>query len=460
MGIPVAGSDPAETQATVGDSGAADFANDWEQRGQKITAIGHRTVNFDISATGPFPDSIKQSIFKIAQACTTTGAGLTAAAEAARAQAENDETFQKDYKDTTEVLTKAVAAKQQALVITALGGSPAYMTSAQASETAARAARQAVLDGGVTKTQAALDCLPEHGRQAAAAQQTAYDGLTLRTGYETPTQNSTPTQIAPRVETPNTSGGANPKPSGGTPSKPTDTKPSGKPTENKNEVADTKGGGDPSANKPTGQQSPQGQQPQNQQGAPQGGGQSAPAGGAAPAGGQPQGTKPGGAVPISAPTPVRATDPSKGGGVRPSTPPSQPSSNSPVGKGGVIGSGSGGGTTASPAGSGNQANKAGGGIGSGAGGGSTANNSAGARGGMGGMMSGAGAGGGHGAGGTARPKGEVKADPADKKMRGEDVAEQALGGIVRDGDTGAPVPPPAPGSNGGAPTPPPIPPKP
>lgn len=458
MGIPVAGSDPAESQPTVGDSGAADFAADWKTRGQKVTEIGHRTVNFDISATGPFPDSIKQSIFKIAQACTTTGAGLTAAGNAAQTQAENDEEFQKDYKDKTEVLTKAVAAKQQALAITAMGGSPAYMTSAQASESAARAARQAVLDGGVTKTQGTLDCLPEHGRQAVAAQQAAYDGLTLRTGYETPAQTAAPTQVAPRVAPTGNNNGANPKPNSGTPAKPSGEKPTGEPTENKNAVDENAGKPTtPQQNQPQGQQLPT--QQQGQQGAPQAGGAAAPAGGA-PAGGQ--GAKPSSTVPVPAVQPIRTDSGSRGGGgVRPATPPTTPSSNNPIGKGGgVIGSGSGGGSTATPAGGTNAANKAGGGIGSGAGGGTTSsNNSSGMRGGM-GMMGGAGAGAGHGSGGQARPKGEVKADPADKRLRGEDVAEQALGGVARDGDDGKPVTPPVPGSNGKAPTPPPIPPKP
>ncbi|NKY19728.1 hypothetical protein [Tsukamurella spumae] len=432
-------------------SGVGELGRAWKSRGDQVTAIGHRTLALQIAGEGTFPTSLRKSLDALAQACTTQGAALSEAGKAAIKQGSHEETFQEQYKLATASLTKAVAAKQQALVIASMGGSPAYMASAQAAETNARAGRKLVLDNGVAGTQMNLDCLPGHARDATESVGKAQGQLTLQTGFE-PTGNNVAPPTAPSAPAPRVNTGGNAKPSSNTPSKPTDTTPD---AANKNSVDDK--GQTPTGQQPPNQQAqqlPQQSPQQGQQGAPQAGGQAAPAGGA-PAGGQ--GAKPSSAVPVPAVQPIRTDSGNKGGGVRPSTPPSSPQGNTPpVGKGGVIGSGSGGGSTASPAG-GQQANKAGGGIGSGVGGGTTSGtNSTGARPMMGGMMGGAGAG--HGAGGTARPKGEVKS--TDPKMSAEDIAQQALGGIVRDDDDGKPVTPPPPGSNGKAPVPPPIPPKP
>lgn len=448
MGIPVEGVDPPESQAEVGLSGVGDLGAVWKAQGTRVTDIGHRTLALQIAGEGTFPTSLRTSLDALAQACTTQSAALTEAGKAAIKQGQHEKTFQEQYRLATESLTKALASQQQALTAATMGGSPAFMLSAQSAVAQARSGRQTVLDNGLAGTQMNLDCLPGHAREATASVGKAQGQLTLQTGFEPSANNVTaptaPTQVAPRVNT----GGANPKPSSNTPSKPSGEKPS---SENKNSVDDK--GQNPQT--PTGQHPPnqQGQQNpqqgQGQQGAPQGG---APTTGA-PAGGQ-QGAKPSGigGVPTPIAQPIRTDSGSRGGGVRPSTPPTPPSNSSPngTGKGGVLGSGANGGTTASPAG-GQQGAKPTTGIGSGAGGGTTSNS--GARGPMGGMMGGAGAG--HGAGGTARPKGEVKS--SDPKLTGEDIAQQALGGIVRDGDDGKPVLPAPPGSNGGAPTPPPIP---
>ncbi|CAM3985567.1 PPE domain-containing protein [Tsukamurella ocularis] len=447
--------DPSEDTPEVTLVDAGEVARTWKMTGTQLDSIGHQVAA--LKATGvDFPDKINKALFGIGQGCTSVAAQwTTAGGDVQRQHDEVDVLKAAAYKsDTAEVQTAKTAAAQ-GLMIAALGGSPAYMQSAQASLSAARAKRLGTLDSAVADTNGRIAALPGHATAANDAVQTARTTMVTNSGGQS-LPDSVPQIVPPTAASPsgNPSGGPNPKsgnPSGGG-------KPSGeKPTANKSSVDDKGSGADPSGGRkpqqgqgqqqPNAQQQPQGGQPQQQ------GGAQPAAGALSGAGTQQRGP---GALPVSTPTPARGADP-KGSNpsVRPTTPPAPPST--PAQRAGADGRTSplGSGTTATGAGSGAPtANKSGVvGAGSGAGAGSgTGSGTSGMRGPMGGMMGA----GGHGAGqgGTARPKGEVKADPADKKLRGEDVAEQALGGIVKDGDTGAPVPPAPPGSNGGAPVPP------
>ncbi|WP_139057797.1 hypothetical protein [Tsukamurella pseudospumae] len=441
---------------------ASEVASSWRGVGTALDGIGHQIAA--LKATGvSFPEKVTSAMFGIGQGCTSLGAQWTTAAGDVQNQHDSVDTPKAaDYKRTTAEVQQAKTATAQGLMIAAMGGSPSYAESAAANLATKRAARQQVLDTAVSETATRIQPLPGHARLAGEAVQTARGTLVTQSGGQAMPDDVQ--QIVPPKSGPtgNPSGGPNAKPSNNnpSPSKPSDTKP----TDEKNAVDDKGAGGDPTGTKPQQGQQPSAQQ-SPQQGQPQGG-QPQQGAGAQPAGAAPTSNaaqRAPGALPVSTPTPARLSDITGKGNspsVRPSTPPPTPST--PAQRAGLDGRTSplGSGTNATGAGSGANtppsANKNGSGSGAGGGSGSSSSGT-GARP-MGGMM-----GGGHGAGGAgaqARPKGEVKADPSDKKLRGEDVAEQALGGIVKDGDTGAPIPPAAPGANGGAPTPPPPPTKP
>lgn len=441
--------DPSEDTAEVTLVNASEVASSWANVGTQLDGIGHQYAA--LKATGvSFPEKVTSAMFGLGQGCTSVGAQwTTAAGDVQKQHDEVDTPKAADYKTTTEAVKKAKESAAQGLMIAAMGGSSAYMESAQASLAAERAKRQTVLDTAVSETSTRIQPLPGHARLAGEAVTTARGTMVTQSGGQ-PMPADVQQIVPPKsVPTGSPSGGPNAKPTSTSPSggKPSDTKPS----DNKSQVDDKGAGGDPAANKPQ-QQNPQGQQPQAQQ--PQGG---QPQQGAQPAGGAPaQGNRPGATVPINQPTGIPVgrdgkSDPS----VRQT--PSNPAVN-PNGKyaGRELGSGAGQGTKPSPTaplGSGNSATGAGSGKGGAAAPASSASGTgSGARPMGGGMMGGAGHGGAGGqGGGAARPKGEVKSH--DKRLTAEDVAEQALGGVVRDGDDGKPVPPPVPGSNGGAPVP-------
>lgn len=441
--------DPSEDTPTVTLVDAANVARTWRQTGKQLDSIGHQVAA--MKATGAnFPEKVTTAMFGIGQGCTSVAAQWTTAAGDVQKQHDSVDTPKAaDYKTKTAEVQTAKKATAQGLMIAAMGGSPSYAESAAANLAAKRAERQSVLDTAVSDTKTHVQPLPGHARLAGEAVTTARGTMVTNSGGQSmpdDVQQIVPPKAAP---TGNPSGGPNAKPTSNTPSspsKPTDTKP----TANKNQTdapSDTKGQS-PQSQLP---QSPGQQQGQGQGQQPQQGGAAQP-GGAATTGAGAQRAP--GALPVSQPTPVKDSG-GKGGGptVRPtpSSPvqtPAQRAGLGNVGKGGgTLGSGTaatGAGGAASPT-----ANKSGS-VGAATGGSSSASTGAGRAPMGGGMM-----GGGHGAGAggaQARPKAEVKT--TDKRMSAEDIAEQALGGVVKDGDDGRPVLPAAPGSNGKAPTPP------
>ncbi|MGZ9829528.1 hypothetical protein ACXYTP_21670 [Tsukamurella ocularis] len=440
--------DPSEDVAEVQLVDAANVAEKWQAVGTSLDEKGHTVAGFKSKSKGKFPSEIDAAMTAIAQAYCSVGARWTnAAGDVMRQHSDVDVPKAADYKTRTEEVQQAKKSLAQGLMIAVMGGSPAYAESAKASLAAKRAARLKTLDTALADTNGRVQSLPGHGQGAKAEAEKARAAMVHSFGGGQAMPDSVQ-QIVPPSSAPtaNKNGGPNAKPSN-TPSSPS--KPSGeKPTDEKNQTAtptDTKAQ-TPQSGLP---QSPAQQQGQGQQ--PQGG--AAQPGGAAPTGAGAQRAP--GALPVSQPTPVRDNI-GKGSGpsVRPtpSSPVQTPAQRAGLGGGGKNGGALGSGTAATGAGGAASptANKSGG-AGTGAGGSSAASTGAG-RPMMGGMM-----GGGHGAGAggaTARPKAEVKT--TDKRMSAEDIAEQALGGVVKDGDDGRPVLPAAPGSNGKAtvPTPP------
>lgn len=440
--------DPGEDVATVTLVDASAVASNWEDVGKQLDNIGHQVAALKATGAG-FPDKINKALFGLGQGCTSVGARWTAAAADVQRQHDDvDVPKAADYKTKTKTLADAKA--MESLLTSQVNAgriSPTMSESAKSSVAAARAARTKVLDDAVNDTAGRVQALPGHGTAASEAVQTARGTMVTQTG-------SGPS-LAPieQVKPPVTSSGGKPlapvesgiKPTSGSPSKPSGEKP----------TAEKSAVDGPSDGKAQSPQTSLPQSPAQQQG--QQGAQPQQGGGAQPAGTAPTGAgaqRSPGALPVSQPTPVRTTSGGeKGGGVRPT--PSAPVQ-SPAQRAGITGKGgsplgSGGGATGAGGTASAVNNKSGGGASPNSGGSNAATTGAG-RAPMGGMMGGAGAHGAGGQGGQVRPKGEVKSD--DKRLRGEDVAEQALGGIIRDGDDGKPVTPPVPGSNGDAPVPP------
>ncbi|WP_139057696.1 hypothetical protein [Tsukamurella pseudospumae] len=431
--------DPSEDQETIQPSAVAQVAESHQALSETVEQLGHKILTMQTNSVGRFPSQLNTALPKLGQSLTDIALRLHGVAASAQQQALLEAGYLPAHTEAVQTLKAAKAACKTANEALGSGGQctpqqAQNAATAKAAEDAARSHLHQVWDGAATQATQYAEPIPKHGQEAQAAAQRANDAKIVQvSGGGQPLPDSVQQIVpggtpAPRVETPNKS------------TAPSDNKPAGaKPSAEKNAVenADSKG-----QTPQQGQQAlPQAlgaQQGQGQQGGaqPQGG---APAGGAA----APSGARTTG-VPVSQPTPVRAGDGgSRGGGVRPtaSSPvqtPAQRAGLGNIGKGGsTLGSGAaatGAGGVGSPA-----VNKSGGGAPTSGGSGSSTSNSA-ARGPM-GMMGGAGHGAGAG-GGTARPKADIKSN--DPRLRGEDVAAEALGGIVRETD-GAPTPPAVPG---------------